>query len=112
MVNQNSKQLNPQNRISNFWFGFALGGAAVGVGLFLLGTKQGRTTLKKVIDLSENLEENISSLLTELEEGAVGKAEEIKDKILLKERPVLNNILHKMKDYSPEKKEVKKFTVR
>lgn len=61
MTNQNERKL------SNFWIGFSVGVAsAVGFG-FLLGTKNGRDTVKKVLKFSENIEENLESLITKID---------------------------------------------
>lgn len=53
---------------STFWFGFAMGTVMLGAAAVLLGTKRGRETLQKVLDLSENLEENIVEFAQETEE--------------------------------------------
>lgn len=60
MTNQNERKL------SNFWIGFSVGMAgATGLAL-LLGTKQGRDTLKKLLKFSENIEGNLEELLDRL----------------------------------------------
>ncbi len=51
---------------SSFWFGFALGASTAGSAIFFLGTKKGRATLKKVLELSEGLEEVVFDALKEL----------------------------------------------
>lgn len=51
---------------SNFWFGFALGTIAAVGSPYLLGTKNGRDLTKKLLDLTENLEENLEFIKTEL----------------------------------------------
>jgi hypothetical protein len=51
---------------SNFWFGFALGTIAAVGSSYLLGTKNGRDLTKKLLDLTENLEENLNLIKTEL----------------------------------------------
>lgn len=62
--------------LSNFWFGFVLGGAVIlGLGYFF-GTKKGREWLKKTLDFFDNFEENLELILKEIE----GK----EDKISLK----------------------------
>lgn len=54
-------------QLSNFWFGFVLGGISVlGLGYFF-GTKKGRQMLKKALDFFENFEENLASLIKEIE---------------------------------------------
>lgn len=66
-----------QNKLpySNFWLGFSLGAITLGIAGYLLGTKNGRTLLKKLLELSENLEENILLLGEELEENFVEKSQ-------------------------------------
>lgn len=55
--------------LSNFWFGFVLGGTTVlGLGYFF-GTKKGRQMLKKGLDFFENFEENLASLIKEIEKN-------------------------------------------
>jgi hypothetical protein len=67
MKNQN------EQKITGFWLGFSAGiGSALVVGYFF-GTKQGRSLLKKGIVFSENIEENISSMLSYFDEETVKK---------------------------------------
>lgn len=100
---------------SSFWFGFALGSATLAAGAFLLGTKQGRKTLHKLLDLSENLEESIMSAAEEvgevIEEGAVNLGQ-------LQPKPAgqqtnessLHSLLNKINLFSPHSsKQTKKF---
>ncbi|MCL5091419.1 MAG: hypothetical protein M1342_01155 [Patescibacteria group bacterium] len=48
---------------SNFWFGFAVGSlCAAGAGYFL-GTKSGRATTQKMLDLFDNWEDTLQHLL-------------------------------------------------
>ena len=46
-----------RNTPTNFWFGFAIGSISAVAIAYLLATRQGRETLKKLISLSENLGE-------------------------------------------------------
>ena len=55
-----------KEQTSNFWFGFALGTMAAVGSSYLLGTKNGRDLTKKLLDLTENLEENLDLIKTEL----------------------------------------------
>ncbi len=57
------------HKLTQFWFGFALGTVAIGAGAFLFGTKKGRSVLKNLMEYSENLEENLVSLGEEIGEG-------------------------------------------
>ncbi|MBI2051145.1 hypothetical protein HYT33_00045 [Candidatus Roizmanbacteria bacterium] len=63
---------------SSFWFSFALGATLGGLGVFFFGTKRGRETLKKLIELSEGLEDNIFEIF---EDGASEKLTHILEKI-------------------------------
>lgn len=101
------------HKISNFWFGFALGAATVGTASYLLGTKQGRKTLKKMLEFSENLEENLIDLGHEFEEAVVEKGDELRNEIkkLPQEHPTFGSLLDKIRDFS-HRKEVKRFFVK
>ncbi len=57
------------NRTTNFWFGFSLGLTTAVSIIYLFGTKKGRESLKKLIEFSENLEENLSQLLDNLDKN-------------------------------------------
>lgn len=51
---------------SSFWFGFALGVSTASSAIFFLGTKKGRETLKRVLELSEGLDDVLFDKLKEL----------------------------------------------
>lgn len=86
---------------STFWFGFALGTMATGLSLYLFGTKKGRATLKKVMDMTENLEENAFSLFQELEEHVVVPTEKAGG---------IESVMHRMKNLGHEtEKTAKRF---
>lgn len=109
------KMENPNNhRVSNFWFGFAIGGVTISAAFFFFGTKKGRQTLKTLLEASENLEENFLTILEELEENLEEKEEEIKE--ILTKKPKNYNLVYlldKIKKFTPyTKKHVKKFFVR
>ncbi len=114
MENQNN------HKLSNFWLGFSLGCLTVGGVGFFLGTKKGRQTLKKLIDLSENWEENLAILENYLEEGFSGDVDKIKEELenipqsldhFKKNHTSLNSLLEKIKILSPQRssKQTKKF---
>lgn len=88
---------------SAFWFGFALGTMVTGASVFLFGTKKGRSTMKKVMELTENLEENAISLFQELEERLETKTPETKSP------GTLDTVINRMKHLVPETKSDKKF---
>lgn len=58
---------NKNLRANNFWFGFSLGVIGVSVLVYFFGTKKGRKTLKNLLEITENLEENLSQLIKEIE---------------------------------------------
>jgi len=93
---------------STFWFGFALGTMATGLSLYLFGTKKGRTTLKKIMELTENLEENAFSLFQELEEHVMPSKDE---GVALSEKTGgIESVMHRMKNLGHEtEKTAKRF---
>ncbi len=63
---------------SSFWFGFALGVSTASSAIFFLGTKKGRETLKRVLDVTEGLDE---VLFDKLKEIGVETLKEVNDHI-------------------------------
>jgi Mn-dependent DtxR family transcriptional regulator len=94
MLNNSQKQ-KPEG---NFWLGFLLGGILGAGGLFLLGTKKGRKTLKKIIEASEELEESLADIIGDLEEKIEENQEKIGNKIaeVLPEKKI-DSVLQKIK---------------
>ena len=80
------------HKATNFWFGFSLGILACGTLGYLFGTKNGRKTLKNLLDLTENLEENLLDIIQELE-----KEKEPVKKIA----STITNVIDKVKSFSP-----------
>jgi len=100
---------------NTFWFGFSIGAAAIGIAGLLFGTKKGRETLGKLLEISENLEENLVDLLKELEKVALEEGEIIKDefrKTSTKAGPTFSNILDKIRHFSNTSEKGKKFFVK
>lgn len=98
MENQN------KHNVSNFWFGFLLGTTVTGSAAYLFGTKKGRKTLQRLLELSENLEENILFIAEELGEELKEKAEEIYQEIekpQKKDPMTIGSLLNKIKTLSP-----------
>lgn len=94
-----------KHTVSNFWFGFMLGTAIAGCGAFLFGTKKGRKTLQRLLELSENMEENILLLTEELGEEIKEKTEEIYSEIekpKKKSSSTIGFLLNKIKTLSPQ----------
>jgi hypothetical protein len=101
MENQN------KHHLSNFWSGFALGVGAATLAAFLFGTKKGRKTLKQLLELSENIEENFLEVVEEV-------GQELPPiKQFQKEHPTLNRLLDKISSLAPQaEKKVKRFFVK
>jgi len=102
------------HRIGNFWFGFALGTVFTTLVVFLLGTKKGRKTLKSVIDFSENIENNLSELIIDLENKLKKDQEKNKENNQIKTKNNIFKIIDQIKFLThPEiKKQTKKFFVK
>ncbi|MBI4226569.1 YtxH domain-containing protein [Candidatus Roizmanbacteria bacterium] len=83
------------NKSSNLWLGFAFGAIAATAVAFLLGTKKGRQTLKKLLELSENLEENALTIAEEIEETILDNAQKLPE--AKQNKPILGTLLDKMK---------------
>ncbi len=110
MVSQN------EHKLTNFWLGFAFGGIMAGGAAYLLGTKQGRKTLKTILEMSENWEENLAEIIEEVGQELGEKGSEIIQEFK-KQPPVKNHssiqgLLTKMRSLSPENKKEKRFFVK
>jgi hypothetical protein len=86
MENKNNQQL------TNFWFGFILGGVGLLTIAYFLGTKKGRTNLQQLISFFENWEENLESLIE--------KSVEKKSKEEVSSPPLITGIIEKIKTLS------------
>lgn len=91
----------------NVWFGFAVGAVIGAGGLYLLGTKDGRVLLKKLIDLAENMELSAEDVISEIEHTF----EESEAKPVLDGEEILNHggaslhmVLDKIRQVFPDKK--------
>lgn len=110
------------HKLSSFWFGVLLGGAITGSAAFFLGTKQGRKTLKKILDLSENMEETLETFFEEYGEEIKEKGIEIFEDLKKHEKNQTHNplpsatihgLLDKIKIFSPgTQKKVKRFFIK
>jgi len=102
------------HRIGNFWFGFALGTVFTTFFVFLLGTKKGRKTLKNLIEFSENIEKNLSELITHLEIKLKEDEEKNKNNNSIVTKNNIFKIIDQIKFLThPEiKKQTKKFFVK
>ncbi len=58
-----------ESQLSNFWFGFVFGGMSILTLAYFFGTKNGRKILSDFLHFSENLEENLETLLKKIKEN-------------------------------------------
>lgn len=84
-----------RNKSSNLWLGFAVGAITATSLAFLFGTQKGRQILKKLLEISENLEENALAIAEELEEMLAEKAENFSQQ--QQNKPILGTLLDKIK---------------
>lgn len=75
MRKKNEPSLDEHKR-SGFWFGFALGATTATSAIYFLGTKEGRKTLRKVLELSEGLEDVIFDRMKEIGVEALHEVKE------------------------------------
>jgi uncharacterized protein HemX len=96
-----------KQKTSNFWLGFSLGGVALGLGVFLFGTKKGREMLVKILQLTENLEENLIALEKYIEKELANNKNDLKEELKKTSRNIRNDyssltgLLEKIKFLSP-----------
>lgn len=106
---------NPNSHPTNFWFGFAVGSITAAATGYFLGTKQGRQTLKKIIEYAETVEEHEGPVLLEHIKNAMKtisqNTSEIGEEAPVLERPPqsIENIMEKIKTVVQPKKYVQKF---
>lgn len=110
------------HKLSSFWFGLLLGGAVTGSAAFFLGTKQGRKTLKKILELSENMEGTLETFFEEYGEEIKEKGVELFEDLqkLPKSHTTnslpnstIHGLLDKIKIFAPgTQKRVKRFFVK
>ncbi|MFA5136093.1 MAG: YtxH domain-containing protein [Patescibacteria group bacterium] len=60
-------------KLSNFWIGFAAGISGAAGLAFLFGTKKGRENLKKLLKLSENLDEQLERFIDKIDKEHIKK---------------------------------------
>lgn len=84
---------------TNFWFGFVFGIASAAGASYLLGTKNGREKLKKLLEYAEQYGENPDELMKMLETFSEEKTKELE--------PVktnLNTLMDKVRSITESKK--------
>ena len=73
-----------ENRASNFWFGFFIGGLVGAFIIFLLGTKEGKKLAEKIEEKAEFFEEDIEKKVGKLQkqgEDLLQNAQDMKDRV-------------------------------
>ena len=72
---------NDQKNSNHFWSGFSVGMIAGGAILWGVATKKGRETVKKVLNNTESLENNLEDILIMLQKSnLLGKEEVVEEK--------------------------------
>ena|SRR3989344_2689319 len=95
MPSPNQTKPNQSHNLNTLWLGFAFGAVAAGSIAFLLGTKKGREFLKKLLEISEDLQENAMVIAEQIEEAFSDK--DLKSEFTKQTKPILGNLLDKMK---------------
>lgn len=108
---KNTKKHNPHNT----WGGFGTGIIA-GVGIaYFLGTKKGREFLKKIITITENLEDEAEDIIGKLGQDALEYTKEAISPILentrdfIEDKKESNSILDKITSFTKKQGFTKKF---
>jgi len=102
--NMNQKQEDKERR---FWSGYALGAFSAGVVAFALGTKIGRSKVRKMMDVIED-----SSNLTEMARLMTDMFPELVNNFTETEKTDVNQVMNKMKTISTDDTKTKKFKSR
>lgn len=90
---------NNNSKNGNFWLGFFLGGLLGAFIIFVLGTKEGKKLLQKLIDRAEIYEEELEEKIVKLQERGedlLAEAEEVKDKVVKEVAGGKRNISEKL----------------
>lgn len=113
------KMKSQNNHPTNFWFGFAVGTLGAAIAAYLVGTKKGRHNLKKLIEFSENMEENTPNLISGIHETLNSLADlghnfqttehHAPHEKTLHKTNSLENVISKIKQATQPDKYVKKF---
>ncbi len=67
---------NQKNDSQNFWSGYALGMLSGSVLMYAFGTKNGRKTVKKVLEHTDTLEHSIEDILHLIQSNMLSASEE------------------------------------
>lgn len=98
-------------KLNSFWFSFTLG-ISFGVALsFLFGTKKGRKTLQKILEMAEALEERGVDFIEEVEKE-FNKPTISKTINEIKESSGLGNLIERIKSVSLEKNKSNSFLLK
>lgn len=89
---------------NGFMTGFVTGTVLSGIGLYLLGTKQGRQILTELIKLAEELEKN--------QQPSNHKNKEAKTTLIAEQTKTIKTVLDKLQTIIPDKEKIEKYFAR
>ncbi len=106
---------------SNFWFGFSLGAIVGAAGIYFFGTKSGRANMQKALELTEDLEKTVESVLggvgEDYVEGLAGSEAVDRDraetgKVVSEKESLVQSLLKTALEYLSTKQKERRFEVR
>lgn len=109
-----TKKHEPSIQQSNFWSGLAMGVIFGASSLYLLGTKNGRQFIRKLLDATENLEEMGESVIDEVQNyfsedhSEQPEASEAEQESMSGVKTV-ESVIEKIQSVIPEPKTIKKY---
>lgn len=98
------KQVYNSQAQSSFWFGLMMGGVVGSAALYAFGTKDGRSKLRKLIDIFENMDKN---MLDDIESMIKDSSSELRNIAVSSSN--ISQVLDKIQSNSPLQKEIKKY---
>ena len=96
-------QIDPTSQ-NGFMTGFVTGTVLSGLGLYLLGTKQGRQILTELIKLAEDLEKN--------QQSVNHKNKDSKTTLIAEQTKTIKTVLDKLQTIIPDKEKIEKYFAR
>lgn len=106
---------------SNFWFGFSLGALIGAASIYFFGTKNGRANMKKALDLTEDLEQTVESVLGGVGEeyvqglagsDSVGRERTETGKVVSEKESLVQSLLKTALEYLSSRQKERRFEVR
>jgi len=110
MTNERKIHTSSSSSLSFLFIGILIGAG----GLYLLGTKNGREIVRKMVDAFESMEYSADDIVSELEQLAqhyVEKQEEGAEARVEQAHDTLDGVMDKIKNVLPIRKDVRRFTV-